>query len=111
MGDLEGDDAFDRVLDRLVEMTKKVSQDEGALIEARMSATNARNAQTILERQVKALQQDQKEALPQLAELYAAAQACLPYIEDVISDGMRETRDRLKKALDEARRHCDEIPF
>lgn len=109
MSDLEGDDAFDRVLDRLVETTAKLNRDEGALVEARTAATSARAAQTILEKQVAELKRSNEVALPYLSELHAAAQEALGFIAP--EDGTEKVRDRLRSALAGAGRYCDEIPF
>ncbi len=111
MSDLEGDDAFDRVLDKLLEATAKRSHDEGALVEARTQATNARAAQKIVEDQIAVLRCD--------IVKYTSAEADQTFTElyDAIEEAIRVlgagsvAATALRAAVTKAKHIVDPIPF
>lgn len=112
MSYLEGDEAFDKVLDRLVDAERRASiaedrlrsdDSDGKIANLQRELNNARSTITTLET-------DRGEALPKLAELWEAAYEAragmgIGAIADI------KDMSRLVKALDEARDHCDQVAF
>lgn len=117
MSELTGEDAFDKVLDRLLDETKKQALDAGQLVEARNASRIAANEVMILQKQVKVLSDDAARALPKLDELWSAAETLSSKLTTHLGDlGMTdkvlsEERARLTLALSAARSICQMIQF
>lgn len=104
MSYLEGDEAFEKVLELLLDAERRaaiaeyrirVDDRDEEIANLQRDLNNARSTITTLET-------DREEALPKLAELWEAAYEA------------RDEKDvniRLAKALDEARDHCDQVAF
>lgn len=114
MSDLDGEDAFDRVLERLIEATnsektmrEQLSAAENSLRQERARADNA-------VRQVEASAESNKRDQPKLNALWNAADEFLKYT--VLTPDSRLTtpdgiRSKLQDALTAANDACDGIPF
>ncbi len=112
MSDLNGEDAFAKVLSELIDVSYQMRGSDQKNSEAQ---SRVRDLEADLEkaRRAKAhVEHESAMALPKLKELYEAADALAKYASDSASPGMADLSDRVTKALKAARHHCDqEIPF
>jgi hypothetical protein len=99
--ELDDQDAFDRVLDRLLE------------VNGRMQAYAAVEQFQQLTREVESHRFNRKNAAPKLAELYAAAVEARKFVlgANIGDSNTGDLAERLKKALAAAAPYCDQIPF
>lgn len=119
MNELTGEDAFDRVLDRLTEIAATAHQHRDERDAAQNTLAVAKNEIRRLETQQVSLRAElDKRELgdPKLQELWEAAQSARDFIRDQSvaaepNERATATLDRLKKALDESEKLVDPIPF
>lgn len=111
-GYLDGDDAFDRVLDRMIDAERRA-----ALAEELIRATDPSGTIRTLERDlnnalsdVAAHVAEHKDSLPKLWELWTAADDVAVRLRGgaAIEDAIMK---RFTAALEAAREHCDQVPF
>jgi beta-phosphoglucomutase-like phosphatase (HAD superfamily) len=111
MSDVDGEYAFDIILDQLIDTRVELKT---AQAEARDAASKVRDSESLVataQRATAALKAEQDKALPALKELWEAAEALASL---VIRDGapsMNIEAVRVNKALADARDHCDQMPF
>jgi hypothetical protein len=105
-----GEEAFDKVLEALLDAHHNARQASERQSDAELRAQEAERGAVNLQGKVHRLEQEQKNALPRLAELWQAASAILN-LARTVDKGGGAGLTRLKTALDAARDYCDEIPF
>lgn len=105
MSDLNGEDAFAKVLSELVDASYQMRSSDEARAKAETRARDL-DAELALVRNVKArMDKEYLRAMPLLKELYEAADEVLSTLTGP------EKRSRLSAALKAARDHCDQMPF
>jgi hypothetical protein len=105
-----GEEAFDKVLEALLDSHHNARQATERQSDAEMRAQQAERETVSLQGRVYRLEQEAKNAMPKFAELFRAAGECLG-AAGLIKDGADDPFPRLKLALDAARDYCDDIPF
>lgn len=109
MSELDGQDAFDKLLAALTDAQRDFFNErflkEQAEQLTRAAQASAKGAIDAQRRAETALKQHTDAALPKLTELHSAAQAALEFMQP------STTKTRLEGAIKEARIYCDEIPF
>lgn len=114
MSDIDGMDAFNRVLDEMIDAKVAEREARSQLSEAVSATRSAIQEASSAKDRYAAIDLRTKESLPKLKELYEAADAIPPLVG---SSGTVLTVDhpaieRLKLALKGARDYCDvDIPF
>lgn len=112
MSELSGFDAFDSVMDRLLNAERKNAVLEEARSLADQRAQEATRARDVAVQRKAADEEKQKKALPALAELWKAADAVLTLVAAGEELGTHsDCIARLRKAIAEAADHCDQLPF
>lgn len=113
MSDLDGEEAFDRVLESAMESRSNANKERDQRLDAE---SRLRAVQTELDKalsRAETLQTQQQRALPKLAELWQAARD-FSNLYGLNAEGMRAhsaERERLLAALAAAVDFYDEIPF
>lgn len=110
MSDLSGKDAFEKVLEQLLDAHFNARQATEGRRDAELRAQRAEQQSTILRDNASRLELAQKNGLPKLCELWNAARAVLdfPAPKNIAS---AELMKRLRIALEAAADYCDQIPF
>lgn len=109
--DLDGEYAFDKVIDLLLEATKKNGGNAGELAEARHQTSIAQSTVDTLKQQVAVLQSDLKayqNADDAFGALYTAANMSAKIMSDT---GNKEYADVLIEKVAAAKKFIDPIPF
>lgn len=106
MSDLNGEDAFAKVLSELVDASYQMRSSDEARARAESRVRDLENDLATVRRSKTLVEDERARALPFLKELYEAADEVLGTLTGP------EKRSRLTAALKAARDHCDqEIPF
>ncbi len=108
MSDLDGEDAFRMVLERLTDAeinARRAIEGASAAVQKAHTAEEDRNRAL---RETAQLEGKEKARMPRLIELWNAANAVLPRLTVGNDDPYR---DRLAKALQDAGPDCDQVPF
>lgn len=109
-GELEGVDAFDKLLDRLTDAQRDFNNEqflkENAEQRARAAEESAKTANAAKTRADLLLKKHNEDGMPKLSELRDAATAALA---NLVIDS--EVRRRLEHAIAISGPYCDEIPF
>ncbi len=111
MSDLDGMDAFEKVLSELIDATYQQRTSDQKVADALSRIRELENDLATSHRANEALKIEQRKPLASLKELYESAEALADL---VISDGapsMNLQAVRVRKALTAARDHCDQLPF
>jgi hypothetical protein len=111
-----GEEAFDKVLEALLDAHFNARQASERQNDAEARAREAEREAGHLAGKVRRLEQEGKNAMPKLAELWQAAKALDDTVRIGYSNGTTVTPSsdcitRLRAALESAAGYCDEIPF
>jgi hypothetical protein len=111
-GDLTGEDAFDRVLDRLetVGSNLRIARDNADNATSLQRHAETRAAESLA--QCATMERHRTNAMPKLKELHQAAENALATLSDQGVPLGQESRKRLRAALNASAEYCDEgLPF
>lgn len=110
MSELDGDDAFDRVLDRLIESEKRAATD-------REAARGSVNAIQLLQRDLNNANSDLTTAKMKL-EQYSGSDSAFIELYDAVGDAIHtlessapELASQLQAKMEAAKKFIDPIPF
>lgn len=112
MSELDGYDAFNRVLDKLLEGQEEVIKANKRAYDAETMLRDAGQKLEAMRNENTRLKREDGKALPILKELYEAAEALAKYAQDSASPGLASAAERVLKSLNPAGIYCDqEIRF
>lgn len=111
MNDLDGETAFDKVLEAAMEARADVRIARDSETSAIRRTQQAEELLRSTQGQLMQAKAETRDALPLLSELWLAAQNALDTLSSQGIPDAEQARKRLKDALGKAAINCDQIPF
>jgi hypothetical protein len=115
MDGLSGEEAFDKVLEALLDAHRTARQASERQNDAEFRAGQAEREASSLADEVRRLEQENKNGLPKLCELWTAAKAVSDFRTSTktaeSSQAIADLMKRLKIAFEASADWCDQIPF